>query len=144
MPVQHVGAAEVAGTIEIAPECAAGLRDLEGFSHPILLCHPHEIRGHDLLVRSYIDGPDGPERGISAARSPKRPNPLGLTIVRLVGIAGPTLTVTGVDMLDGTPLLDIKPYIPAFDARDTERIDWYAGRTEHVAQVRADDRSHRP
>lgn len=143
MPVQNVGAEGSVGTIEIAPEYAAGLRDLEGFSHLILLYHLHRISGYALAVRSYIAGPDGPERGVFATRSPKRPNPIGFTIVRLVAIDGATLTVTGVDILDGTPLLDIKPYIPAFDARDAERIGWYAGLAEGAAQVRADDRFHR-
>ena len=143
MPVQNVGAADVRGTIEIAPEYAAGLRDLDGFSQLILLFHMHEVRGHELAVRSFIEGPSGPLRGIFATRSPKRPNPIGLTIVRLIAVDGATVTVEGVDILDGTPLLDIKPYLPAFDGRAAERIGWYAGVIDGAANIRADDRFQR-
>jgi tRNA-Thr(GGU) m(6)t(6)A37 methyltransferase TsaA len=143
MPVQNVGAEDIQGTIELAPEYAAGLRDLEGFSHLILLFHMHEMQGFALSVRSFIEGPNGPERGLFATRSPKRPNPIGFTVVRLIAIAGATLTVSGVDMLDGTPVLDIKPYIPAFDARDAERIGWYANVVDGAANIRADDRFNR-
>ena len=101
------------------------------------------MRGHELAVRSFIAGPDGPLRGLFSTRSPKRPNPIGLTVVRLNAVAGSTLTIAGVDMLDGTPLLDIKPYLPAFDARDAERIGWYADVIERAANIRADDRFHR-
>jgi tRNA (adenine37-N6)-methyltransferase len=143
MPVQNVGAEEVQGTIEIAPAYAAGLRDLDGFSHLILLYHLHQIHGHELAVHSFIEGPDGPTRGIFATRSPKRPNPIGLTVVRLIAVNGATLTVAGVDILDGTPLLDIKPYLPAFDARDAERTGWYAAVIDRAAHIRADDRFQR-
>jgi tRNA (adenine37-N6)-methyltransferase len=143
MPVQNVGAEEVPGAVEIAPEYAAGLRDLAGFSHLILLYHLHQMRGYALTVRPYIAGLAGPERGIFATRSPRRPNALGLTVVRLTGVRGATLDITGVDMLDGTPLLDIKPYVPAFDARAAERIGWFAGVVERAAQTRADERFHR-
>ena len=127
----------------LAPEYAAGLRDLEGFSHLILLCHLHQMRDYALMVRPYIGGPDGPERGIFATRSPKRPNPIALTIVRLIAVTGATLTVAGVDLLDGTPLLDIKPYVPAFDARDAERTGWFADVIDRAAHTRADERFHR-
>jgi tRNA-Thr(GGU) m(6)t(6)A37 methyltransferase TsaA len=143
MPVQNVGAADIQATIEIAPEYAAGLRDLDGFSHLILLYHLHQIHGHDLTVRSYIEGPDGPLRGVFATRSPKRPNPIGLTVVQLLAVDGATLTIAGVDILDGTPLLDIKPYVPTFDARDAERTGWYANVIDRAASTRADDRFHR-
>jgi tRNA-Thr(GGU) m(6)t(6)A37 methyltransferase TsaA len=143
MPVQNVGAVDVRGTIEIAPEYAAGLQDLEGFSHLILLCHLHQMQGYDLVVHSFIEGPDGPLRGLFATRSPKRPNPIGLTVVRLLAVDGATLTISGVDMLDGTPLLDIKPYVPAFDARDAERTGWYAAVIERAANIRADERFSR-
>jgi tRNA-Thr(GGU) m(6)t(6)A37 methyltransferase TsaA len=143
MPVQNVGAEDVRGTIEIAHEFAAGLQDLEGFSHLILLCHLHQMQGYDLTVRSFIEGPDGPLRGIFATRSPKRPNPIGLTVVRLHAVEGAMLTISGIDLLDGTPLLDIKPYVPAFDARDAERTGWYADVIERAANTRADERFSR-
>lgn len=143
MPVQNVGAAGVPGTIEVAPEYAAGLRDLGDFSHLILLYHLHRMEGYALTVRPYIAGPDGPERRIFATRSPRRPNPLGLTVVRLTAVREATIEVTGVDILDGTPLLDIKPYVPAFDARAAERIGWFTDLIERAAQTRADERFHR-
>lgn len=142
MPVHAVATPEVVGTVEIAPEYAAGLRDLDDFSHLILLYHLHEIRGHALEVRPYLAGADDPPRGVFATRSPKRPNPIGLAVVRLIGIDGHILRIAGVDMLDNTPLLDIKPYVPAFDARPADRIGWYAGNLENVARVRADERFH--
>jgi tRNA-Thr(GGU) m(6)t(6)A37 methyltransferase TsaA len=143
MPVQNVGAEQIQGTIELGPEYAAGLRDLEGFSHLILVFHMHQMQGFSPLVRSFIEGPDGPERGIFATRSPRRPNPIGLTVVRLLAVDEATLTVSGVDILDGTPLLDIKPYVPAFDARDAERTGWYANVVDGAANIRADDRFNR-
>lgn len=143
MPVQNVGAEDVRGTIEIAPEYAAGLQDLEGFSHLILLSHLHQMRGYDLAIHSFVEGPDGPLRGIFATRAPKRPNPIALTVVRLISVEGATLTVAGVDLLDGTPLLDIKPYVSAFDARDAERIGWYANVLDRVAKTHADERFNR-
>src|SRR5262245_10767274 len=117
VPGRNVGAEEVPGGGAIAAEDGAGLRALAGVSPLILLYHLHQMRGYALTVRPYIAGPAGPERGIFATRSPRRPNALGLTVVRLAGVRGATLDITGVDMLDGTPLLDIKPYVPAFDAR---------------------------
>lgn len=128
--------------LELAPEYAAGLRDLDGFSHLILLYHLHEIRAHALEVRPYLASPDDPPRGVFATRSPKRPNPIGLAVVRFIGIDGHILRIAGVDMLDNTPLLDIKPYVPAFEAHPADRVGWYAGNLENVARVRADERFH--
>ncbi len=137
MPLQAVAAQGVTGTITIAPEYAAGLRDLDGFSHLILLYHLHQMTGHQLEVTPYLDTVT---RGIFATRSPKRPNPIGFSVVRLLSVAGETLTIADVDMLDGTPLLDLKPYVPAFDAHATERIGWFATNVEKVHRVRADER----
>lgn len=137
MPVQAVGAVGVAGVIEVLPEFAAGLRDIVGFSHLILLYHLHLARGHALTVTPFLD--DQPH-GIFATRSPARPNPLGLSVVRLTGVAGTVLHIADVDIVDGTPLLDIKPYVPPFDSRETARIGWYAGKIARVGATRADDR----
>jgi tRNA-Thr(GGU) m(6)t(6)A37 methyltransferase TsaA len=137
MPVQTVAARDVAGTIELAPEYVGGLSDLDGFSHLWLLVHLHQVQGHALTVTPYLD--DQP-RGVFATRSPRRPNPIGLSIVRLVGIDGATLKIEEVDLLDGTPVLDIKPYVPLFDYRADARIGWFASKQHNVYEVRADDR----
>ncbi len=137
MPIQPAAAAGVGGTIELDPGFAAGLLDLGGFSHLILLYHLHEVRTPRLTVTPFLD--DRP-RGIFATRSPARPNAVGLSTVRLVRILGSTIEIQDVDMLDGTPLLDIKPYIPAFDDRAGARIGWFTGRLDRLANARADGR----
>jgi tRNA-Thr(GGU) m(6)t(6)A37 methyltransferase TsaA len=137
MPIQAVGAAGVAGSIELDPALAEGLADLEGFSHITLLYHLHGMTGARLTVTPFLD--DRPH-GLFATRSPARPNPIGLSTVRLIGIEGTTLRIEDVDMLDGTPLLDIKPYVPQLDDRPDARIGWYLGRVERVGEVTADRR----
>ena len=137
MPVQPVGAMGVAGSIELDPAYAEGLADLDGFSHLTLLFHLHGISEARLTVTPYMD--DRPH-GLFATRSPARPNPIGLSTVRLVGIEGTLLRIEDVDMLDGTPLLDIKPYVPQLDDRADARIGWYLGRVEHVAEFKSDRR----
>jgi len=125
-PVQPTAARGVRGTVEVLPELATGLRDLEGFSHIILLYHLHLSRPTRLEVVPYLD--DRP-RGLFATRAPSRPNPIGLSIVRLLRVEGTVLHVEDLDVVDGTPLLDIKPYVPEFDAREGARIGWLEGRT---------------
>ena len=115
MPIQAVAAVGVRGRIDLDPEFAEGLRDLDGFSHLTLLYHLHLVTSTRLTVTPFLD--DQPH-GIFATRSPSRPNPIGLSTVRLVAISGSSVEVEDVDMVDGTPLLDIKPYVPAFDDRD--------------------------
>ena len=137
MPIQPTGAAGVEGTVEIRPEFAAGLEDLEGFSHLILLYHLHLADGFSLTVRPFLH--DAPH-GVFSTRSPRRPNPIGLSVVRLVRREGPFLHVCDVDVVDGTPLLDIKPYVPSFDAPEDVRIGWLEGKVERARTLRADDR----
>jgi tRNA-Thr(GGU) m(6)t(6)A37 methyltransferase TsaA len=137
MPLQAVAAQDIHGSIEVAPSYADGLADLDGFSHLILLYHLHRVQGHALRVIPYLD--DQPH-GIFATRSPKRPNPIGFAVVRLLQIQDATLLIAGVDMLDGTPLLDIKPYVPAFDSVQADRIGWFTDRIERVHVARADQR----
>ncbi len=141
MPIQPTAALGVRGSIVLEDEFAAGLLDLDGFSHLILLYHLHAIRQMRLIVTPFLD--DAPH-GIFATRSPARPNPLGLSTVRLVGIHGCRVEIEDVDMLDGTPLLDIKPYVPAFDDRQSARIGWFAGRLDRLPEIRADPRFSRP
>jgi tRNA-Thr(GGU) m(6)t(6)A37 methyltransferase TsaA len=137
MPLQTVAAQGVRGSVELAPAFRAGVKDLEAFSHLILLTHLHRMSGYALEVTPYLD--DHPH-GVFATRSPRRPNPLGLSVVRLLAVEDGTLLIEDVDILDGAPVLDIKPYVPAFDARETDRIGWYAGRLERVHTTRADER----
>lgn len=99
---------DVEGTLEILPELESGLQDIEGFSHLFVLWAFHRHQGFDLLCKPPTD--DRPH-GIFATRAPRRPNPIGLTVVELLGREGRVLRVRGVDMLDGTPLLDLKPYL---------------------------------
>jgi tRNA-Thr(GGU) m(6)t(6)A37 methyltransferase TsaA len=124
-PIQTTGAKGVGGTVEILPECVEGLKDLDGFSHIILIYHFHLSKGYSLTVKPFLD--DTP-RGVFATRAPKRPNSIGFSVVRLVKIEGTTLDIEDVDIVDSTPLLDIKPYVPEFDAKEAERIGWLAGR----------------
>jgi tRNA (adenine37-N6)-methyltransferase len=111
------------GQVEVYPAYVDGLRDLDGFSHIILLYAFHRSADYTLVVRPFLGDR---ERGLFATRYPARPNPIGLSIVRLLSIHSHILEIDGVDMLDGTPLLDIKPYMPDFDVRTDARLGWYA------------------
>ena len=110
------------GTLEILPELEEGLLDIEGFSHLFVLWVFHRSEGVELVGTTPTDNRP---HGVFATRSPRRPNPLGLTVVRLLGRAGPTLRVRGVDMLDGTPILDIKPYLSSVPPEELRR-GWLA------------------
>ena len=118
MPIQPVGARGVRGSVDIRSDLVGGLADLGGFSHIILLYALHRSTGYTLTVTPFLDPVP---RGIFATRSAKRPNAIGLSVVRLVGVEGNVITIEDVDILDGTPLLDIKPYVPAFDAHADAR-----------------------
>jgi tRNA-Thr(GGU) m(6)t(6)A37 methyltransferase TsaA len=120
-PIQ-ASRSQAKGVVEVFPEYADGLQDLEGFSHIILLYAFHESNGYSLLVKPFLDDQ---LRGLFATRYPARPNPIGLSVVRLVARKNILLQVEGMDMLDGTPLLDIKPYVPDFDVRTGTRTGWY-------------------
>jgi tRNA-Thr(GGU) m(6)t(6)A37 methyltransferase TsaA len=136
-PIQPVAARDVEGVIELFPEYAEGLRDIEGFSHIILFYHFHLSDKSSLIVRPYLDDET---HGIFATRAPARPNPIGISVVRLARVDGTRLHVTGVDILDGTPLLDIKPYIPQFDAIETEKIGWLKDHVHMVEETKDDGR----
>jgi tRNA-Thr(GGU) m(6)t(6)A37 methyltransferase TsaA len=115
------------GQVEVFPEYAPGLQDLEGFSHVYLLYAFHMSEGFKLKVRPFLDDE---EHGLFATRHPCRPNPIGLSVVRLLTCRGNVLEIEGVDVLDGTPLLDIKPYVPDFDVRTDVKTGWYASRSK--------------
>jgi tRNA-Thr(GGU) m(6)t(6)A37 methyltransferase TsaA len=120
-PIQPSRAKQAKGTVELFSEYAAGLSDLDGFSHIILLCHLHKSRSYRLKVTPFLDVKP---RGLFATRAPNRPNPIGLSVVKLLGIDGNILSIEGVDMLDQTPVLDIKPYVGEFDHQDNLRMGW--------------------
>lgn len=137
-PIQPLAASGVPGQIEVWPEFADGLADLEGFSHITLVYCFHRISGYALRVVPFMDTN---ERGIFATKAPKRPNRIGLSTVRLRAVRGHLLEVEDVDMLDGTPLLDIKPFYPRFDNREDARIGWLEpARDLPLEQLKADNR----
>jgi tRNA (adenine37-N6)-methyltransferase len=137
MPIQPPGARGIRGTVEIFPPYREGLRDLEGFSHVILVYHFHRSRPGPLIVRPYLDSTD---RGVFATRAPVRPNPIGISTVRLISVQEGNLTVEDVDILDGTPLLDVKPYVPAFDAYCDAIAGWLEKAGDKVIRARSDGR----
>jgi len=113
------------------------LKDLDGFSHIILLYHFHRVEGYSLLVTPFMDTI---QHGLFSTRAPKRPNPIGISVVRLVQISGLTLDIENVDILDGTPLLDIKPYVPQFDNHPANAIGWLENTNGKAKVARADGR----
>ena len=137
MPIQPTGAAGVQGTIHIYKEFQAGLADLDGFSHIILLYHFHRSQGYELQVVPFLDSIP---RGLFATRAPRRPNAIGLSIVQLDRIENGILHVQNVDIVDGTPLLDIKPYVPEFDSQVGARIGWLEAIEHTAANRKADNR----
>jgi len=136
-PIQPRAARGVEGSVDVSPEYAEGLSDLDGFSHIILLCHMHLARPFSLRVKPYLETTT---RGLFATRSPSRPNPIGLSIVRLVRMEGTTLHVKDVDLIDGTPVLDIKPYVPRFDDGEEVRVGWLTARLRRLEETRDDGR----
>ena len=137
MPIQPTGAPGIRGTVEVFPEFAEGLKDLDGFSHIILLYHFHRAQESKLVVTPFMDPQP---RGVFATRAPKRPNPIGLSIVKLLRIEQNILHIENVDVLDGTPLLDIKPYVPEFDQPRADRVGWLEQSKGRVQSKKSDSR----
>jgi tRNA-Thr(GGU) m(6)t(6)A37 methyltransferase TsaA len=136
MPIQAV-ASTTEGEVEIYEQYSEGLRDLDGFDHVILLYQFHLATKEMLKVKPFLDDQ---YRGVFATRAPARPNRIGLSVVRLLKVEGNILKVTNVDIVSGTPIIDIKPYIPAFDDRPDGRIGWFAGKLGALGTARADGR----
>ena len=126
MPIQ-AAFSEAEGTIEVYPEYVAGLQDIEGFSHLTLLYWFHRSADYQLVIKPFLDKV---ARGLFAIRYPARPNPIGLSTVELLAREGGVLRVRGLDVLDGTPLLDIKPFVPGFDHREGTRVGWLTGKLD--------------
>ena len=128
-PIQPTGAKGIPGRIEIFQEYTAGLADLAGFSHIFILYHFHLSKKFSLTVKPFLDDQ---KRGLFATRAPSRPNPIGLSVVRLIDITESSLEIQDVDVVDGTPLLDIKPYVPEFDTRKVDQIGWIGIKTGKI------------
>ncbi len=137
MPIQPAGAAGAKGEVEVLSKYQPGLKDLGGFSHIVLLYHLHKSEQFDLQVIPFLDTE---RRGLFATRAPRRPNPIGLSVVRLLRIEGNLLQIENVDILDGTPLLDIKPHVPAFDEPTDIRTGWLEKAARSASDKRSDDR----
>ena len=137
MPIQPAGAAGVQGTVEVFEQYRPGLKDLDGFSHIILLFHFHRSDSFKLEVVPFLDTAP---RGLFSTRAPNRPNPIGLSIVELEKIVDGVLYIRNVDIVDGTPLLDIKPYVPKFDEQEHVRTGWLEKVSTAVSSRRSDDR----
>jgi len=132
-PIQGSFSRDSRGEVEVFPQYVEGLKDVAGFSHLILIYHFHLAQGYSLVTRPFLDDE---EKGIFSIRHFNRPNPIGISVVRLDSVKGNRLEVSEVDIVDGTPLLDIKPYMPGFDVRNDVRNGWYehAGNTGEYEQ----------
>jgi tRNA (adenine37-N6)-methyltransferase len=138
MPIQPIAAEGIKGHIELYPEYTKGLKDLDGFSHITLVYQFHKISSYDLEVTPFMDTE---KRGIFATKAPKRPNAIGLSTVKLLGIEGNIIHIEQVDMLDGTPLIDIKPFYPRYDNRENVSIGWLEkNKNLPLEKLRADNR----
>lgn len=129
-PIQSAYAQDCMGMVKVFPEFEKGLRDLDGFSHIYLIYHLNQANAPRLTVKPFLQDV---ERGVFATRAPCRPNAIGLSVVRLLGIEGRVLRLSGLDILDGTPLLDIKPYTAKFDRIETVRNGWQDEVNEETA-----------
>ncbi len=136
-PIQPSAGKGIRAKVEIFPEYQEGLADLDGFSHLVLIYHLHLSKPYSLKVKPFLDDQ---LRGLFATRAPARPNPIGHSVVRLIGIEGNILLIEDVDMLDGTPLLDIKPYVPEFDREETVKIGWLGDKVKNTPGKKGDER----
>ncbi len=136
-PIQPPGGTDAEAVAEIFPEYAQGLEDIGGFSHIILLYHFHLSKKFSLKVKPFLDDAF---HGLFATRAPSRPNPIGISVVRLLRVDNRMLHIQDIDMLDRTPILDIKPYIPKFDVRNTDRTGWLETRADKTEKTHDDGR----
>ncbi len=136
LPIQ-ASMSDAEGIVELYPSFVEGLATLEQFSHVILIYWFHRARPVDLTVVPYMDTQP---HGVFATRSPSRPNSIGLSTVELLEIDGPLVRFRGADMLDGTPLLDIKPFVPEFDNREGSSSGWLTEYLHKTPRKFSDDR----
>ena len=137
VPIQSAAAKGVVGSVEVFQEYVEGLKDVEGFSYLILVYHFHLAQKYSLLVTPFLDKR---LHGVFSTRAPSRPNPVGVSIVHLTKIEKNLLHIQDVDIIDGTPLLDIKPFVPEFDQRKAERIGWLDNKVNKMHSSRDDCR----
>lgn len=137
MPIQPTSDASESGSVEIYPDYVNGMKDLEGFSHIYLVYHFHLARQSNLLVTPFLDKES---RGVFSTRAPRRPNSIGLSLVEVVRIDRNFIQVAKIDVLDGTPLLDIKPYVPEFEYVHDVRIGWLEKGRGQISIRKSDDR----
>ena len=137
VPIQPSAAKGIEGKVEIFPEYTEGLEDIGNFSHIFLIYHLHLSRKYSLKVRPYMDDK---ERGVFATRAPSRPNPIGISVVELLEVDGNMLHIKNVDIVDGTPLLDIKPYVPEFDIHNVKKIGWLEKNVHKLPETKDDGR----
>jgi len=136
-PIQPKAGKGIEGTVEVFAKFADGLADLDGFSHLILICHFHLAHNYKLTIIPYMDDQ---KHGVFATRAPSRPNPIGISVVRLNRIENNILYIQDVDIIDGTPLLDIKPYVPEFDSEENIKIGWLENRVNKLPNTKDDGR----
>lgn len=140
MPIQGTMDPDSVGTVRLDQEYQPGLQDLNQFSHLVLIYYFHESTdSFELTVEPFI-GDD--RRGVFATRAPRRPNAIGTTVVELTGVTDNKLSICGIDVLDGTPLLDVKPYVPDVDGQPSASDGWIDGRME--SRHLSDDRFSQP
>ena len=137
MPIQSGGAIGIKGIIKLRKKYIKGLLDLEGFSHIYLIYHFHKSKGFELQVRPFLDDR---LHGVFSTRAPKRPNPIGISVVKLITVKDNILEIENVDIIDGTPLLDIKPYISGFDIHNIEKRGWINEKLTKLNEIKSDER----
>lgn len=137
MPIQPPGALGINGTVEVFPEFSEGLQDIEEFSHIILIYHFNKSKDFKLKIAPFLEDE---VHGVFVVRAPKRPNPIGMSVVKLLRREDNIIYIDNPDMLDGTPLLDIKPYIPDFDAYPDAIAGWQEKHKGKVRKHKSDDR----
>lgn len=137
MPIQPSSAKGIKGTVELYPEYKTGLKDLTGFSHIILIYHFHLSNGYQLEVKPFLDEN---LHGVFATRAPKRPNNIGLSVVKLLKVENNIIHIENVDIINGTPLLDIKPFVPDFDATVNIKIGWLSQSKHKMSNQKSDGR----
>jgi len=137
MPIQSASASGASGILKIYDEFVPGLKDIEGFSHIILFYAFHRSDGYKLQVKPFLEDV---VHGVFAVRAPKRPNPIGFSIVKLIKKENNILFIENVDILNGTPLLDIKPYVPEFDCLPEASSGWVGNHREKITNKKSDGR----
>jgi len=136
-PIQPTAALGIKATVEIYHEYEEGLQDLESFSHIIIIYHFHLSKHYNLKVKPYMDNN---LHGVFATRSPSRPNPIGLSVVKLISIENNILNIQNIEIIEGTPVLDIKPYIPEFTTNEKIKIGWLENNIHKLSQSKDDGR----